>query len=58
MFLGVFIVAVGLLSLLEVLGVISADIKWGMPLAVICFGLSLIYDAVKTKKENSETQQE
>lgn len=55
MFLGIFIVAAGLLSLLESLGIFSADAKWGMPLAVICFGLHLIYEAVKAKKGNSDT---
>lgn len=53
MFLGIFIVAAGLLSLLESLGIFSADAKWGMPLAVICFGLHLIYEAVRAKKGNS-----
>lgn len=58
MFLGLFIVAFGFLSLLEVLGVVSADVKWGMPLAVICFGLHLIYEAIKAKKERSDIQKE
>lgn len=53
MFLGIFIVAAGLLSLLESLGVFSTDVKWGMPLVVICFGLHLIYEAVKAKRNNS-----
>lgn len=56
MFLGLFIVVFGLVSLLEVLGVVSADVKWGMPLAVICFGLHLIYEAIKAKKERSDKQ--
>jgi len=54
MFLGLFIVAAGVLSLLESLNVISANVKWGMPLAVICFGLHLIYEAVKSKKDNRD----
>ncbi len=53
MFMGIFIVAAGLLSLLESLGIFSADVKWGMPLAVICFGLHLIYEAIRAKKGNS-----
>ncbi|WP_270504186.1 hypothetical protein [Kluyvera ascorbata] len=53
MFMGIFIVAAGLLSLLESLGIFSADVKWGMPLAVICFGLHLIYEAVRAKKGSS-----
>lgn len=55
MFMGIFIVAAGLLSLLESLGIFSADVKWGMPLAVICFGLHLIYEAVRAKKGSSRT---
>lgn len=54
MFLGIFIVVAGVLSLLEGLGLVSADVKWGMPLAVICFGMSLIFDAVKAKKERTD----
>ncbi|CAH6277158.1 hypothetical protein AI3057V1_5176 (plasmid) [Citrobacter freundii] len=53
MFMGIFIVAAGLLSLLESLGIFSSDVKWGMPLAVICFGLHLIYEAIRAKKGNS-----
>lgn len=50
MFLGLFIVIAGVISLLESMGVITSDAKWGLPLAVICIGLSLIYNAVQTKK--------
>jgi len=50
MFLGLFIVFAGVLSLMENLGVIAPDVQWGMPLAVICFGLHLIYDFIKAKK--------
>lgn len=50
MFLGLFIVIAGFFALLESLGVFSSDAKWGLPLAVICFGLHLIYEAIKRKK--------
>ncbi|PHM60924.1 LiaI-LiaF-like domain-containing protein [Xenorhabdus ishibashii] len=49
MFLGVFIVIAGVISLLENFGVISSDVKWGIPLAIICIGASFIYDAIKGK---------
>ncbi|MNB88353.1 hypothetical protein D3C76_353680 [compost metagenome] len=52
MFLGIFIVVAGVLSFLESLGVVSSGAKWGIPLAVICFGLHLIYDALRVKKGN------
>lgn len=51
MFLGTFIVLAGILSLLESLGVVASEVKWGMPLAVICFGLHLVYEANKARKE-------
>lgn len=54
MFLGIFVVMAGVLSLLEVFGLISTDVKWGMPLAVTCIGLSLLFDAIKAKKERSD----
>jgi len=53
MFIGLFIVAAGVLSLLESLGMVATDVRWGVPLAIICFGLHLIYEAIKAKKERS-----
>ncbi|EKQ3396864.1 TPA: hypothetical protein SI488_004382 [Escherichia coli] len=50
MFSGVFIVMAGILSLLESFGFISSDVKWGVPLAIICFGLHLIYEAFSARK--------
>jgi len=50
MFLGLFIVFAGVLSFMENLGVIATDVKWGVPLAIICFGLHLIYETIKAKK--------
>lgn len=55
MFLGIFVVIAGVLSLLEVFGLISTDVKWGMPLAVTCIGLSLLFDSIKVKKDRSDT---
>ncbi|ENM2314469.1 TPA: hypothetical protein J1045_002612 [Escherichia coli] len=50
MFSGAFIVMAGILSLLESFGFISADVKWGVPLAIIFFGLHLIYEAFSARK--------
>lgn len=52
MFLGLFIVIAGVISLLESMGVIVSDVKWGLPLAVICIGLSLIYNAATSRQKN------
>lgn len=47
MFLGLFIVLASLLTLLEEFGYITANVKWGLPLAFACFGLSLIFEKLK-----------
>lgn len=47
MFLGLFIVLASLLTLLEEFGYIKANVKWGLPLAFACFGLSLIFEKLK-----------
>lgn len=57
MFFGLFFVAAGILSLLESFGVISVNVKWGLPLAVICFGLYQIYEALKGKKDGNDTSE-
>ena len=44
MFLGLFIVLASLLTLLENIGVITTNVKWGMPLAFACLGLSIIFE--------------
>ncbi|QOR12690.1 hypothetical protein [Haemophilus parainfluenzae] len=49
MFLGLFIVLASLLTLLEEFGYITTNVKWGLPLAFACFGLSLIYENFKNK---------
>lgn len=49
MYLGIFVLLAGLLSLLENINVINTDIKWGIPLAVICIGASIIHDHFKNK---------
>lgn len=49
MYLGIFSVLAGLLSLFENIGVIKTEIKWGLPLAVICIGASIIHDQFKNK---------
>lgn len=38
MFLGIFIVLTGVISLLETLNIIPTNIKWGMPLMFTCLG--------------------
>lgn len=52
MFVGAFILIAGVISLLENMGVITSDVKWGVPLAIICFGASSIYEAWKNNKKN------
>jgi hypothetical protein len=51
MFFGLFIILAGVISLLESLGVVGVEVKWGMPLAIICFGLHLVYEAVRARNE-------
>lgn len=51
MFLGLFIVLASLLTLLENIGVITTNVKWGMPLAFVCLGLSIIFENFR-KKDN------
>lgn len=51
MFFGIFIVLAGIITLLENYGVISGDVKWGLPLAIIIYGLSVVYDAITGKKK-------
>lgn len=50
MFLGIFILIAGVISLLESMGVITSDTTWGLPLAVICIGMSLIYNGITQNK--------
>lgn len=58
MFFGIFIFIAGVLSLLESTGVITSNIKWGLPLAVTCIGMSLIYEAISTKKAKRSVEEE
>lgn len=50
MFFGVFLMLAGLMALAEALGLVTADMKWGMPLVVVCFGASLVWDSLKKGK--------
>lgn len=52
MFLGLFIVLASLLTLLEDFGVITTNVKWGMPLAFACLGLSIVFESFKKKDNN------
>lgn len=47
MFLGMFIFLASVLTLLEEFGVITTNVKWGLPLALACFGLALIFNKDK-----------
>jgi len=58
MFFGIFIFIAGVLSLLESTGVIISNVKWGLPLAVTCIGMSLIYEAISTKKTKRSVEEE
>ncbi|ELG64706.1 hypothetical protein A1YO_04439 [Escherichia coli KTE136] len=49
MFLGLFVVFAGFLYLLESLGFLPGNVEWGVPLAMICFGLHLVYEAVRER---------
>ena len=40
--IGIFIFLAGFMSILEVIGLIRTDIKWGIPLLFTCLGLALI----------------
>lgn len=50
MFFGLFIFFAGVISLLENVGIIPGEARWGLPLAIICFGLSLILEAYRALK--------
>ncbi|HHQ6628293.1 TPA: hypothetical protein ACSTL5_004861 [Serratia fonticola] len=58
MFFGIFIFIAGVLSLLENTGFITSNVKWGLPLAVTCIGMSLIYDAISAKKAKRSVEEE
>ena len=49
MFLGLFIIIASILTLLEKFSIIQANVDWGIPLALICFGASMIYDELQNK---------
>ncbi|KRV74599.1 hypothetical protein AO738_12365 [Pseudomonas citronellolis] len=53
MFFGIFILMSGVLYLCEVFGLISADIKWGLPLALICFGASEAWKAYSSRQPST-----
>lgn len=58
MFFGIFIFIAGVISLLESTGVITSDTQWGLPLAVMCIGMSLIYNAVLQKNAKRNVEEE
>ena len=52
--IGIFIFLAGFMSLLEVFGLISTDIKWGIPLLFTCLGLALIIsEFLKIRKKKA-----
>ncbi len=52
MFFGIFIMLAGALGLAEAIGLINTEVKWGIPLAITCFGASLIWEAIQAKKNS------
>lgn len=54
MFFGIFITLAGALGLAEVTGLISTDVKWGIPLAVTCFGVSLVWEAIQSRNQSNK----
>lgn len=51
MFLGFFIIIASILTLLEKFSVIQANVDWGVPLALTCFGASMVYEEFKKRKK-------
>lgn len=47
---GVWGIGAGALLLAERLNWISSDLKWGVPLLLMIFGGSIVYDAIKSRK--------
>jgi hypothetical protein len=37
--------------LLEKFSIIQANVSWGVPLALICFGASMVYEEFKKRKK-------
>lgn len=56
MFLGIFIVLTGVISLLETLNIIPTNIKWGMPLMFTCLGFSIIFNSIKTNRNEKNNK--
>jgi len=38
-------------QLLEKFSIIQANVSWGVPLALICFGASMVYEEFKKRKK-------
>lgn len=53
MFFGIFVLISGVLYLCEVFGLISADVQWGLPVALICFGASEAWRAFSSRQSTA-----
>ena len=59
MFVGVFLVLLGLLFILDNLNYISGELwSYIWPLIIICIGLSMIFNRVKGKSRDDESESE
>lgn len=54
MFFPLFILIAGILMILEYLGIIPTEFKWGLPLFLICSGIAGLVSYFKTQKINNE----
>lgn len=51
-FFGLLLVSSAALYIGEQLGYVPATLKWGMPLVVVTFGLSLIVESIKRRNSD------
>ena len=57
MFVGIFLVLLGILFILDNLDFISGELwSYIWPLIIICIGLSIIFNRVKVKAIDNETE--
>lgn len=53
MFIGIYALLAGLLFLGETLGFIDPQAKWGLPLALACFGSSELWNVYKARQKGT-----
>lgn len=51
MFFPLFLLLAGILLGLEVLGLISTEAKWGLPVLLVCAGISGLVDHLKRRRQ-------